>query len=118
MNMVVLTRWLRFAAATTLIIVSLFWLFVGYRLLSGASNHIGFDLWWMRAVAVTGMVLFGVLWMLARRNWALIAGALCGLSLAGSYALDRHNILVPYEVWLKRGMPERMAPTPAPAPLR
>ena len=112
MSKLALARWLNFAATFVLTILCLFWLVVMYRVLLGASNHVGFELAGMRYVALMGMVLFASAWALARARWSLIGGALCALSLAGSYALDHYNILLPYEVWLKRGMPERMSTIP------
>ena len=113
MHKAALARLLSFAATSVLVVIGLFWLVVAYRALAGASNHIGINVTLMRYVAVAGMALFGVVWLLARRGRDLIACVLCALSLAGSYALDHYNVLVPYEVWLKRGMPERMSPAPS-----
>jgi glucan phosphoethanolaminetransferase (alkaline phosphatase superfamily) len=118
MSKATMARWLSLAAMVVLLIVCLFWLFVGYRALSGASNHMGFDVTRMRYVALLGMALFVALWIVAKRGRDFTAGVLCALSLAGSYALDHYNFLVPYEVWLKRGMPERMSTTQAATPTR
>lgn len=58
------------------------------------------------------MCFFGVLLVLAMTNWAItskppyLAVALSLIGFATTFLLDRRNIMVDYDEWIKRGMPE------------
>lgn len=85
----------------------IFWGYVAYRLGRYPENHVGWNVLW-------SLGPFGLLALLALLQWNwngshlavwMLGFALlsCLLVLAFYYG----NILVPYEVWLKRGMPAR-----------
>ena len=102
-----LARAINFALAVLLAATALFWLFVLYRTISGASNHVGWNIGRVSYffAACAALALFGAAaW---RGRWAVGCAIGFLLSLGGAYALDTYNVIVPYEEWLKRGMPER-----------
>jgi hypothetical protein len=85
----------------------LFWGLVVLRIASYPDNHIGVNLLWVLPLALVVM-LAGGLWLptqLRRMGWALLVLGL--FTVLGVVLLDRLNILVEYEAWLERGMPER-----------
>lgn len=80
-----------------------------YRVLMFSDNHVGWNVLFL-------LPIFGVIALLAliRRtqsigshgiNHALIAFGILSAILVG--VVYHFNILLPYEVWIKRGMPER-----------
>ncbi|HKP59868.1 MAG TPA: hypothetical protein VJV78_24255 [Polyangiales bacterium] len=86
---------------------ALTWIYIGHRIVSFPENHWGFDnrlllpFFAIQLAAATALVR-----RLPRRlsiTFVLIA-ALC---VAASVALISTNALLPYELWLKRGMPAR-----------
>ena len=85
----------------------LLWSYLGYRLVSFPENHTGFDtrrfIYLFSAQAAIAVVLLRQL-PKPLAIALLLASALC---LAGSVLLITHDILLPYDLWLKRGMPER-----------
>ena len=68
------------------------------------SNHTGYQLWWIWAIVIgtSGSIAAP---QCVRRNvgWAMLGmwAVLC-LSLI---VLDRFNMLVQYDIWIRRGMP-------------
>lgn len=85
----------------------LFWGLVVLRIVSHPENHIGVSVLWVLPLALVAM-LAGGLWLSTQRRRAGVALLALGLlTVAGAVLLDRLNILVEYESWLKRGMPER-----------
>ncbi len=95
----------RIATYIGLGVVLLFWLAVGARILLVQGNHIGLNLapaiYLFIAVSIVAIVYF----IVSRR--AIAIATVC-IALAGMYGLsfiDKNNLLVKYEVWIKRGMP-------------
>ena len=85
----------------------LFWGLVALRLVASSSNHIGVSVLWALPLGPVAM-LAGALWWstrLRRAGMVLLAWGL--LTVLGIVLLDRLDILVEYEAWLRRGMPER-----------
>jgi hypothetical protein len=85
----------------------LFWGLVLLRLVSHPENHIGVSVLWILPLSLMAM-LAGGLWQstqLRRAGWALLVLGL--LTFMGVVLLDQLDILVEYESWLERGMPER-----------
>lgn len=94
-------------ARFVLILDALIWLFIARRLVSYPENHWGVDSRYL--VAFFGLQLAAVLVVqkqLGRRLWGILTAA-SALSVVASVLLVQLNILVPYELWLRRGMPER-----------
>jgi hypothetical protein len=110
MNKTLVVRFLFVSVSGFFAIVLLFWLFVAFKILSGSSNHTGVNIGWLQVVPIAGSVFATALFAYTRRIIHLLAALLFVLSIAGIHALDHYNILLPYEVWLKRGMPARMTP--------
>ncbi|MGZ3460534.1 MAG: hypothetical protein ACXU86_18760 [Archangium sp.] len=85
----------------------LFWGLVALRLIAYPENHIGVSVLWAIPLALVAM-LAGGLWRAARLRRAGMALLVLGLlTVIGAVLLDRLNILVEYDSWLERGMPER-----------
>jgi hypothetical protein len=85
----------------------LFWGLVALRIATDSGNHIGVNLLWILPLALVAM-LAGALWragQFRRTGMALLVLGL--LTVVGVVLLDRLNVLVEYEAWLDRGMPER-----------
>jgi hypothetical protein len=73
------------------------------------ANHVAWDPWRLYPVFVGSLAVAVVRAVVVRRltriSWLLLLLAIAGvLSLA---AVDRFNVLVEYEEWLKRGLPDR-----------
>jgi hypothetical protein len=87
--------------------LALFWVLVALRIATYRDNHIGVSLLWVIPLALVAM-LAGGLWRAAHRRRAgaflLVLGL---LTVVGVVLLDRLDILVEYETWLDRGMPDR-----------
>jgi len=84
-----------------------FWGLVGLRMLSTSDNHIGVSLLWAMPLFGIAVLAGGTWWFAQRRIAGAALMALGVLSLGGVVLLDRLDILVAYESWLERGMPER-----------
>jgi len=98
----------RIAAAICVAMILGGTLLVGFRVIV-QSNHVGHCLceYWPYWVSWVGVGLLNL--PLGRRNrvialWLL---ALCILIPPGVFFLDRFNLLVPYEEWIRRGMPPK-----------
>lgn len=90
--------WLVFAAA---------WGYLGWRIVSDASNHVGFHPMWI-AVAFVPLFCLGAIRLRgAKRSGAVAMIAAAVLGTAALWLVERANVLVDYEVWLQRGMPGR-----------
>jgi hypothetical protein len=73
------------------------------------SNHWGLDTFVLACLCV-----FPLLWSLIGlrlrpRPWPaiIILSVLACVTMVGLFIFDHHNVLVYYEAWLERGMPER-----------
>ena len=87
----------------------LFWGFVALRVAtsSSADNHIGVSV--LSAIPLALVAMFaGAHWRAAQLRRAGMALLVLGLlTVVGVVLLDQFDILVEYESWLERGMPER-----------
>lgn len=85
----------------------LFWIFVAFRILRYPENHIGFNI--LAAIVPFLMLVAaaGAAFYFDRSNIKLVIAVFAVLSIVLIAAMYHFNILVPYEVWLKRGMPPR-----------
>jgi membrane-bound metal-dependent hydrolase YbcI (DUF457 family) len=83
------------------------WSLVVFRLASIPENHVGVSPLWVLPLALVAMLAGGLLWAAPSRRAAVALLALGLLTGVGVVLLDRLNILVGYESWLERGMPER-----------
>jgi hypothetical protein len=85
----------------------LFWGLVALRIGAYPENHISVSVLWVIPLALVAM-LAGALWRAASFRRAGMALLMLGLlTVIGVVLLDRLDILVEYEAWLERGMPER-----------
>jgi hypothetical protein len=87
----------------------LFWAGIGWRLVRYPENHAGFNVLWSLALfAGMGVVAVGRRLLTGRFDGQIYA--LLGTALVSAVAvvlIYKLNVLLPYEVWLKRGMPPR-----------
>jgi hypothetical protein len=85
----------------------LFWGLVALRIATSSENHLGVSVLWILPLALMAMVA-GALWRAAQLRRAGLALLVLGLlTVVGAVLLDRLDVLVEYESWLERGMPER-----------
>jgi hypothetical protein len=68
------------------------------------ENHIGFHLLWLLPLFLVGAGIGFWRRETASGRWAILASALSMVLLLLMYFF---NVLLPYEVWLRRGMPDR-----------
>ncbi len=92
-----------------LVLCTLCWGLIAARIIKYPENHIAFNVLWLN-VLFGGILTFGLLsWGISKRfdwlNVTVIAIALA--SIIGVLCLYYWNILVPYEEWIRRGMPDR-----------
>jgi hypothetical protein len=85
----------------------LFWAFVGFRLLKYPENHVGWNVLWSLVVFLPLAAVSFAGYFLDQSRIALIIAIFAVISALAVFALYQFNILVPYEIWLKRGMPNR-----------
>ena len=97
----------RVLALGALVLNALIWLAISFRVFSYPENHWGLDnrvlIPWFGAQLVAAWVMRKAL----GRSALITFTAAALISLIGAVALLQWNVLVPYELWLKRGMPER-----------
>lgn len=89
----------------------LFWVFIGWRLLTVPENHSSLDIRTFNALSY-GLLGLAIVVALMRRVFYVPAAAavLALASLGGVHYLDRNNLMLQYETWISRGMPEKGAP--------
>ncbi len=70
-------------------------------------NHVGYPPRTLCAVGIVGMMAaFVALYLRAQRCLALVCIAVSLILVVAVLAVDHWNVLVQYDEWLKRGMPE------------
>ncbi|HCK80895.1 MAG TPA: hypothetical protein DIC59_05445 [Candidatus Competibacteraceae bacterium] len=89
----------------------LFWAFIGWRLMTVPENHSSLDIKTFNALSY-GLLGLAIVVALTRRAFYVPAAAavLALASLGGVHYLDRNNLMLQYETWISRGMPEKGAP--------
>lgn len=92
-----MTRWLPDA---WLLLTGAIWVALLARILHYPAPHTGFNILLLIPVFLAGLAIGA-----RQRRWVLLAISVASLAFLG--VLYQMNVLVPYEVWLKRGMPER-----------
>lgn len=94
-------------ARFVLIVDALIWIFVVQRVASHPENHWGLDNRYLVALFALQLVAALVVRkQLGQRLWRALTAASV-VSVLASMLLVQLNILVPYELWIRRGMPER-----------
>lgn len=83
--------------------------FVAFRIFKHGENHVGWNILYLLPLFMGVMILSVV--KLYLQNWSgFLCYLLIGLSLVSIaliLCIYQFNVLVPYEIWLKRGMPPR-----------
>lgn len=71
------------------------------------ENHVGFSPWLLTFPSAAVLVVDGARSCLSRRVRVstVVIATVCVLTLASLLIADHWNVLVPYETWVKRGMP-------------
>ena len=85
----------------------LVWAALIERIVHQPANHVGPE---PLLAAIPFVALLAVAWLRRYRRWKttrVLVTAYVLLSLSALVAMDRANVLVQYERWLRRGMPER-----------
>lgn len=103
------SRWLRAVSLVAgLAILALLWAGFGWRIIAYPENHIGFDpnLALIPLFAVLAATL-GLLIRDVRDRFAAAMLVLAVISIVSVLLLRQFNVLLPYELWLGLGMPER-----------
>lgn len=114
-------RWEKMPKAVTIFFSSLlylalglhilFWAFIVWRLKTVSENHISLDINLFNAVSYSLIGLALLVALTRRRFYVPLAAAVLALaSLMGVQYLDRNNLMLQYETWISRGMPEKGAP--------
>lgn len=89
----------------TMILVMIVFLMVCYVFVVNRSNHSAFSLYWVY-VLVLPLALHSLFQLKASKHW-LIPLAFGLVIIASVAVLDYLNIMLQYDTWLQRGMPER-----------
>ncbi len=83
--------------------------FIASRIFKHAENHVGWNILYLLPLFL-GVLILSV-FKLYLQNWSgFLCYLLIGLSLVSIaliLCIYQFNVLVPYEIWLKRGMPSR-----------
>lgn len=85
----------------------LFWAFVGFRLFKYPENHVGWNVLWSLVLFVPLAGISLTDYFFGQSRLSLTIAIFAVISAVAVFALYQFNILVPYEIWLKRGMPPR-----------
>ncbi len=89
-------------------VISIFWLGVVWRLLDYSENYIGINFYYVVFLCV---FLFFTSWVAFKNDHGAMAKyglVYAVISILGLAFLYFGNILLPYEIWLEKGMPERL----------
>nr|WP_086940410.1 hypothetical protein [Thaumasiovibrio occultus] len=80
---------------------------LSYRVMSDPGNHWGFNILWLNSIFVLLLVMnFTLPWTTRLRRRAAV-GIYSLMAIGMIIAMYHFNVLLPYEVWLDRGMPDR-----------
>ena len=85
-----------------------FWAFIIIRIVTVPENHIGVDITAFNFLSY-GLIGFALLVGFIRRTFyiPLVAVVLALASLGGIHYVDKNNLMLQYEQWLSRGIPEK-----------
>ena len=90
-------------------VLSMFWLFVGIEIARRTAPNVGYNILW--SLFLWGGLSVAFCLRFIRQGKVDIHGtialAACLISVAGVIAVYYSNLLVPYEVWIHRGMPSK-----------
>lgn len=86
---------------------ALIWIYIGYRIATFPENHWGFDNRMLIPFFAIQLAIAIALMRRLPRRLSIAFMVVAALSVAASVALISTNALLPYELWLKRGMPAR-----------
>ncbi len=85
----------------------LFWIGMGQQIYTHPQPHVGYNILDFIPVLLLGsLVAFLIAWRFSSKLW-WVAGGLTILSSIAVFYIYKANILVPYDEWIGRGMPNR-----------
>ncbi len=85
----------------------LFWAYVTFRIVRYPENHVGWNILFSLGLFVVLAAVSFAGYYFSRSALAAALGVFAVISVAAVFVIYHFNILIPYEVWLKRGMPPR-----------
>ena len=83
------------------------WLVIGYRIAVDTSNHSGLNPLYSYMVFIPLAILALLTKRTSESKAPLFILLFSVLSCVAIWGIYHYNVLVPYEVWLQRGMPPR-----------
>jgi hypothetical protein len=83
------------------------WWYLGWRLMKYPENHWGFDNRWLVPFFAAQLLLAFWLGNRLPRVLRAVLMVTAALSVVASTLLITQNMLLPYELWIDRGMPMR-----------
>lgn len=85
--------------------------YLAWRIWNIPENHWGPDNRLLIPFFATQLVVAVLWWRALPRNVAVVFASMAALCTLASSLLISKNLLLPYELWLERGMPERWQTT-------
>lgn len=83
------------------------WFYLSYRIVNYSENHVGWNILWSLYLFVTFSVSSIAREYLFKEKINRVFIIFSIISIILVFGLYFFNILLPYEVWLQRGMPSR-----------
>lgn len=84
-----------------------FWCYVGFRIGKYPENHVGWNILWANGLFALLAIVALIHWFQDGGKFAIVVIVFCCISSIVATSFYYFDVLVPYETWLKRGMPER-----------
>ena len=94
-------------SGVTLFTVVMFWALVVFRIATVPENHLSINVLWANYVFAPLAVLAVFVSIKAKGLLQSTVAVLAIATVIGVYWLYAGDILLPYEVWIDKGMPER-----------
>jgi hypothetical protein len=85
----------------------LLWVAIAARIARDPGNHIGWSPLYVLPFLACIAVWCLLSWVFTKSGSAIAIGLFAVASMLGLYFLDHFNVLMSYEAWIARGMPER-----------
>lgn len=96
----------KFLENTMFVIMVLFWMMVLIQI--GQGNHTGVNFLWAHMLFIFAWLISGIRFVKYKDKLSMAILLFSVLSVFLLVAIVHFNILLPYEMWLQKGMPERL----------